>query len=99
MGNVVCGHLKLRAAWVGYFGLIPDYRIAADEWLCQSESVVLLGKASGSYRGVRWDTPIACRALVRDGQIEEWRVYADNEPGTFGGQTLFPVCRQPFLVW
>ncbi len=30
--------------------------------------------------GVRWETPIACCAQVRDGQIAEWRVYADNEP-------------------
>ena len=27
-----------------------------------------------------WSTPVALRALVRDGQIAEWQVYADNEP-------------------
>ena len=80
LGNVISGQQKLHAAWVGYFGLIPDYRITAEEWLNDGAVVVLLGKASGSYRGQRWETPSACRALVRGERIEEWRVYADNEP-------------------
>jgi len=28
----------------------------------------------------RWQTPAAVRALVADGKVAEWRVYADNEP-------------------
>ncbi|MGA9583930.1 MAG: hypothetical protein WBQ95_01315 [Terracidiphilus sp.] len=28
----------------------------------------------------RWKTPIAIRALIEDGLVAEWRVYADNEP-------------------
>jgi hypothetical protein len=28
----------------------------------------------------RWKTPVAIRALVEDGLVAEWRVYADNEP-------------------
>jgi ketosteroid isomerase-like protein len=28
----------------------------------------------------RWQTPVAIRALVEDGLVAEWRVYADNEP-------------------
>lgn len=28
----------------------------------------------------RWQTPAAVRALVEDGLVAEWRVYADNEP-------------------
>jgi ketosteroid isomerase-like protein len=27
-----------------------------------------------------WEVPAAWRALVRDGKIAEWRVYADNQP-------------------
>lgn len=27
-----------------------------------------------------WQTPAAVRALVEDGKVAEWRVYADNEP-------------------
>jgi ketosteroid isomerase-like protein len=28
----------------------------------------------------RWETPAAVRALIEDGLVAEWRVYADNEP-------------------
>jgi hypothetical protein len=28
----------------------------------------------------RWQTPAAIRALIEDGKVAEWRVYADNEP-------------------
>lgn len=80
LGNVVSGHQALHAAWAGYFGLIPNYRITVGEWLCNGAVVVLLGQSGGSYHGVLWETPVACRALVRDRQLAEWRVYADNEP-------------------
>ena len=49
--------------------------------------VILLGIASGTYTRDgkirpedRWQTPIAIRALIEDGLVSEWRVYADNEP-------------------
>ena len=48
---------------------------------------MLLGVAEGTYApdGVlkaenHWTTPAAIRAQVEDGQVTEWRVYADNEP-------------------
>jgi limonene-1,2-epoxide hydrolase len=28
----------------------------------------------------RWETPGAFRALIENGKVAEWRVYADNEP-------------------
>jgi hypothetical protein len=49
--------------------------------------VIMLGVASGTYTRDgklhpenRWQTPMAIRALVEDGLVAEWRVYADNEP-------------------
>jgi hypothetical protein len=30
--------------------------------------------------GVLTYTPAAFRALIEDGKVAEWRVYADNEP-------------------
>lgn len=33
-----------------------------------------------SKYALRWQTPAAVRALVEDGKVAEWRVYADNEP-------------------
>jgi ketosteroid isomerase-like protein len=33
-----------------------------------------------SKQAQRWQTPAAVRALIEDGKVAEWRVYADNEP-------------------
>jgi hypothetical protein len=51
------------------------------------EVVVMLGVAQGTSApdGLlrtenRWKTPVALRALIEDGKVAEWRVYADNEP-------------------
>jgi hypothetical protein len=47
----------------------------------------MLGVAEGTYTPDgklkpenRWKTPAVFRALVEDGKVAEWRVYADNEP-------------------
>ena len=39
-----------------------------------------LGAAVEGRDAMREGTPAALRALVRDGRIAEWQVYADNEP-------------------
>lgn len=39
-----------------------------------------LMKDSGSHAPQEWQTPIAVRALIEDGMVAEWRVFADNEP-------------------
>ena len=51
------------------------------------EVVVMLGVAQGTYAADgqlkaenRWKTPAAFRALIEDGKVAEWRVYADNDP-------------------
>jgi len=58
-----------------------------EECLCSGPVVVMLGVAQGTYTtdGTlraenRWKTPAALRALIEDGKVAEWRVYADNEP-------------------
>lgn len=67
---------KLTAAWQGYFQMVPDYRITVTRWIADGDTVVMLGTASGAS----WSTPAAWRALIRDGKVAEWQVYADNEP-------------------
>ena len=78
---------QLAAAWQGYFRMVPDYRIAVTRWIPDGDTVVALGTASGTYTSdgtIRpeqaWSTPAAWRALIRDGKVAEWQVYADNEP-------------------
>jgi uncharacterized protein (TIGR02246 family) len=87
LGNVVEGREKMRAAWAAYFRMVPDYTIAVEETICDEPVVVMLGVAQGTYSPDgklraenRWETPAALRALIEDGLVAEWRVYADNEP-------------------
>ncbi len=67
---------KLTEAWQRYFRTVPDYRITVTRWIADGDTVVMLGTASGTS----WSTPAAWRALIRDGKVAEWQVYADNEP-------------------
>jgi uncharacterized protein (TIGR02246 family) len=86
LGNVVEGRDKMRAGWVGYFRMVPDYTISIDEAFCDGPVVAMFGKAQGTYtpdgelhKENRWQTPAAFRAVVEDDKLAEWRVYADNE--------------------
>src|SRR3974390_2360422 len=87
LGQVVEGKEKLREGWAAYFRMVPDYAVAIEETYPSERAVVLLGIAQGTFtrNGAlhpenRWQTPVALRALVEDGLVAEWRVYADNEP-------------------
>ena len=93
LGNVTEGRDKMREGWAAYFRMVPDYAIAIEEYYPANAAtdddpvVIMLGVASGTYtrdgklhHENSWQTPIAIRALVEDGLLAEWRVYADNEP-------------------
>jgi ketosteroid isomerase-like protein len=93
LGNTVEGRDKMSAGWAAYFRMVPDYAIAIDEYYPANAAtdadpvVIMLGIASGTYTSDgklhpenRWQTPIAIRALIEDGFVAEWRVYADNDP-------------------
>jgi len=92
LGNVIEGRDKMRAGWAAYFRMVPDYSVAIEEYYpagatTEADPVILmLGIASGTFTRDgqlrpenRWQTPIAIRALIEDGLVAEWRVYADNE--------------------
>jgi len=81
------GRDQIRASWVGYFNMVPDYSLAIEETYADGSVVVMLGVAQGTYFGKkgpsqenRWQSPIAIRARIEDGLVAEWRVYSDNEP-------------------
>jgi uncharacterized protein (TIGR02246 family) len=87
LGNVVEGRDKTRAGWAGYFRMVPDYTISIEETYSDRSIVVMLGSTQGTYTANgelheenRWQTPAAFRAVVADGKLAEWRVYADNDP-------------------
>lgn len=86
-GVVVTGREHVQAAWRGYFRMVPDYWIALDDMLTRDDTVVLIGRAGGTYAqdgqlspARRWQVPAAWRAVVKGGAVAEWQVYADNEP-------------------
>ena len=87
LGNLVEGRDRMLEGWAAYLRIVPDYAIAVEEYYPADPVVILLGIASGTYSHDgklqpenRWKTPIAIRALIEDGLVAEWRVYADNEP-------------------
>jgi ketosteroid isomerase-like protein len=87
LGIEVRGREPMREGWRAYFGMVPDYHIAVTDHLESGPVTALFGRAGGTYSPDgrmltqnRWETPAAWKAVVRDGLIAEWWVYADNEP-------------------
>jgi ketosteroid isomerase-like protein len=90
LGAVVEGRDAVREGWKLYFSMVPDYKLNIRRSFFAEDGkpeAMLVGVASGSYwsNGIKrpdssWSTAAALRAVVSDGQIAEWQVYADNEP-------------------
>jgi ketosteroid isomerase-like protein len=82
LGSRLSGREKLEEAWAGYFALFPDYRIEVESAASCEMLVLACGFASATHAASRktWRIPAAWRAIVREGQIAEWQVYADNKP-------------------
>lgn len=86
-GAVLEGREAVREAWRRYFALFPDYAVEVEQVLSGDDGVALFGVARGTFArsgGSRpedsWEIPAAWRALVRDGRVAEWSVFADNDP-------------------
>jgi ketosteroid isomerase-like protein len=87
LGRELRGAERMREAWVAYFAQFPDYRITIHQHLSAGQVVALFGTASGTLeeRGElpnrnHWTMPAAWRAVVQDGRVVDWQVYADNTP-------------------
>ena len=87
LGAEVRGRKQMHEAWVAYFVMVPDYAVEVHETFVSGGIVVMLGKAGGTFspdgtlkQENRWQIPAVFRAVVLNGRIKEWRVYADNEP-------------------
>ena len=79
LGNAVRGASRMEGGWKGYFAMCPDYAIAVDQALAGGDTVLATGSAGGTIDAIAWSTPAAFAAIVRDGRIAEWRVFADNK--------------------
>jgi len=87
LGQEVRGREQMEKGWLGYLAWFPDYSIKVDDALSHGNVVALFGTAQGTYAvqgqlsvEAHWEIPAAWKAVVRDGRVSEWRVYADNEP-------------------
>lgn len=87
LGHSVTGRDQMIPAWKQYFALCPDYWVTPEEILENDELVAVFGAAGGTIEAEgqlpeknRWQVRAAWLAKVRNGQVREWRVYADNKP-------------------
>ncbi len=80
LGNRVEGAKSMEAGWRGYFKMCPDYWVRADHVMAEGDIILLAGEAGGTIDGLSWRIPAAWKAVIRDGHVSEWRVFADNKP-------------------
>lgn len=87
-GNKDYGRENLRKGWEEYFRMFPDYRIEINRILQDKNLVAAFGSASGTYNGKRGlilenriTMPAAWQAIVKNGKIKYWQVYADWTEG------------------
>jgi ketosteroid isomerase-like protein len=87
LGNSVHGREKMRAGWQGYFSFCPDYWVSHEEILANGNIVAVFGAAGGTISTSgqlapenKWRTPAAWMAIVENGLVKQWQVYADNKP-------------------
>ena len=87
LGHVVRGRENMRAGWLGYYKMCPDYWVSHETIFANGSRVAVFGEAGGTIaRDVRlapedqWRIPAAWLAVVENDLVKEWRVYADNKP-------------------
>jgi limonene-1,2-epoxide hydrolase len=87
LGHSVRGREHMRAGWRSYFAFCPDYWVSQEEIFPGRDRVAVFGAAGGTVAadGVlapenTWRTSAAWLAIVDEGLVKQWRVYADNKP-------------------
>ena len=79
-GNRVQGVTSMVSGWSSYFKMCPDYWIRTDCVMTEGNAALAAGEAGGSIDGIVWRTPAAWKAVVCEGKVAEWRVFADIKP-------------------
>ena len=79
------GREQMRGGWGTYFSMFPDYQMTVESSIESGDVAALFGTARGTHAVAgelraenRWEIPLAIRAVVESGKVQEWRVYADN---------------------
>jgi ketosteroid isomerase-like protein len=91
LGAKFDGRETMRVGWRMYHAMIPDYKVSHEEIFAKGQTVAVIGSARGTFAAQRdanaplkkenfWEIPAAWFAVVRDGKVARWQVYADNQP-------------------
>ena len=86
LGHRMIGRAALVPAWKGYFALFPNYHVHVSRLLASGGVVAVFGSAGGTLAGAEsdaassWSIPAAFRAVIRNGRVAQWQVFADNKP-------------------
>jgi ketosteroid isomerase-like protein len=87
LGQSVRGRQKMRTGWQGYYSFCPDYWVSHEEIFPSGNLVAVFGSAGGTIAAEgklptenKWQIRAAWLAVVENGLVKEWRVYADNKP-------------------
>ena len=80
LANRVQGAISMEAGWRAYFTMCPDYWVRADHVMAEGNTILAAGEAGGTIDGESWRIPAAWKAVIRDGRVLEWQVFADNKP-------------------
>jgi limonene-1,2-epoxide hydrolase len=88
-GTRVSGRATMTAGWERYFSMFPDFTIQVDTVFGDKGLVAAFGSACGTFNGKRGLVPAnriemlaAWKAVVENGKIKLWQVYADWTEGT-----------------
>jgi ketosteroid isomerase-like protein len=84
-GNEVTGKDKMKAGWIGYFNIFPDYAIEITDFFANGNTLAAFGFASGTYKGLKsdknenyWKLPAGWKAIIEKDKIKLWQVCADT---------------------
>ena len=85
LGKRFIGRETLRGGWKMYYEMVSDYKVRGEQFFVDKNVVAVFGTASGtskrdgkfSSEGF-WEIPAAWKAVVREGRIAEWCVYAES---------------------
>ena len=84
-GSEHVGRDRHRQGWREYFDWVPDFRIEVLDRFVANETVVLLGRADGTFvqNGElkpenHWSVPAAWRVIVDSELVAVWQLYANQ---------------------
>ena len=84
-GSEHVGRDRMASGWREYFAMVPDFRIEVGDRFEAEDTVVLLGRASGTFvqdgqlkPDNQWTVPAAWRVVVDSDLVVIWQLYANQ---------------------